>query len=116
MQVSTNIEDHTRITAADVVAYVAERAPVTGAELVAPAPRASYPLRMDAPLTRRAIFAQAWPIMLGQATIPLVGLVDTAVIGRTGDTVALAGVARPMATGTPISVKKLSVTRITCSR
>jgi len=48
---------------------------------------------MDAPLTRRAIFAQAWPIMLGQATIPLVGLVDTAVIGRTGDTVALAGVA-----------------------
>lgn len=48
---------------------------------------------MDAPLTRRAIFAQAWPIMLGQATIPLVGLVDTAVIGRTGDTLALAGVA-----------------------
>ena len=48
---------------------------------------------MNAPLTRRAIFAQAWPIMLGQATIPLVGLVDTAVIGRTGDTVALAGVA-----------------------
>ncbi|SDA24183.1 MATE family efflux transporter [Sphingomonas sp. NFR15] len=48
---------------------------------------------MNASLTRRAIFAQAWPIMLGQATIPLVGLVDTAVIGRTGDTVALAGVA-----------------------
>jgi MATE family multidrug resistance protein len=46
-----------------------------------------------APLTRRAIFAQAWPIMLGQTTIPLVGLVDTAVIGRTGDAAALAGVA-----------------------
>ncbi len=45
------------------------------------------------PLTRASIFAQAWPIMLGQASIPLVGIVDTAVIGRTGDAVALAGVA-----------------------
>ena len=45
------------------------------------------------PLTRASVFAQAWPIMLGQASIPLVGVVDTAVIGRTGDAVALAGVA-----------------------
>lgn len=45
------------------------------------------------PLTRASIFAQAWPIMLGQASIPLVGVVDAAVIGRTGDTFALAGVA-----------------------
>ncbi|MGN6279298.1 MAG: MATE family efflux transporter [Sphingomonas sp.] len=45
------------------------------------------------PLTRRSIVAQAWPIMLGQTTVPLVGLVDTAVIGRTGDAAALAGVA-----------------------
>lgn len=45
------------------------------------------------PLSRRAILAQAWPIMAGQATIPLVGIVDTAVIGRTGDTTALAAVA-----------------------
>lgn len=45
------------------------------------------------PLTRRAVFAQAWPIMLGQASVPLVGLVDTIVIGRTGDAAALAGVA-----------------------
>lgn len=45
------------------------------------------------PLTRRAILAQAWPIMLGQATIPLVGVVDTVVIGRTGDAAALAAVA-----------------------
>ena len=45
------------------------------------------------PLTRRSIAAQAWPIMLGQATVPLVGLVDTWVIGRTGDAAALAGVA-----------------------
>jgi MATE family multidrug resistance protein len=48
---------------------------------------------MAAPLTRRSIFAQAWPIMLGQTTVPLVGLVDTWVIGRTGDAAALAGVA-----------------------
>ncbi|WP_315760878.1 MATE family efflux transporter [Sphingomonas sp. Y38-1Y] len=49
---------------------------------------------MSAPtLTRRAILAQAWPIMVGQATIPLVGIVDTAVIGRTGDATALAAVA-----------------------
>lgn len=48
---------------------------------------------MASVLTRRAIFAQAWPIMLAQATIPLVGLVDTAVIGRTGDATALAAVA-----------------------
>jgi MATE family multidrug resistance protein len=44
-------------------------------------------------ITRRSIFAQAWPIMLGQTTVPLVGLVDTAVIGHTGDAAALAGVA-----------------------
>jgi len=49
---------------------------------------------MTAPaLSRRSIFAQAWPIMLGQISVPLVGLVDTAVIGRTGDAVALAAVA-----------------------
>ena len=46
-----------------------------------------------APLTRASIFAQAWPIMLGQASVPLVGFVDVAVIGRTGDAAALAGVA-----------------------
>ena len=41
VQVSTNIEDHTRVTAADVVAAVRRDARVTGAELVAPAPRAA---------------------------------------------------------------------------
>jgi MATE family multidrug resistance protein len=45
------------------------------------------------PLNRGAIFAQAWPIMLGQASIPLVGVADAVVIGRTGDAAALAGVA-----------------------
>lgn len=44
-------------------------------------------------LTRRAVLAQAWPIMVGQASVPLVGLVDCLVIGRTGDAAALAGVA-----------------------
>jgi multidrug resistance protein, MATE family len=44
-------------------------------------------------LTRHDVFAQAWPIILGQALIPLVGIVDVAVIGRTGDAGALAGVA-----------------------
>jgi glutamate formiminotransferase len=38
-QVSTNIEDHTRVTPADVVLAVRQFANVTGAELVAPAPR-----------------------------------------------------------------------------
>ncbi len=57
VQVSTNIEDHTRTSAADVVAAVRRRARVTGAELVAPAPRAALanfpqdvPLRAPAPL------------------------------------------------------------------
>jgi glutamate formiminotransferase / 5-formyltetrahydrofolate cyclo-ligase len=56
-QVSTNIEDHTRTTMADVVAAVREHATVTGAELVAPAPRAAHegfppdvPLRGPRPL------------------------------------------------------------------
>jgi glutamate formiminotransferase len=56
-QVSTNIEDHTRVTMAEVVAAVREHASVLGAELVAPAPRAAHkdfpedvPLRGPAPL------------------------------------------------------------------
>lgn len=44
-------------------------------------------------LTRRHIFTQAWPIILGQALVPLVGVVDATVIGRTGDAAMLAGVA-----------------------
>jgi glutamate formiminotransferase len=57
VQVSTNIEDHTRTTVAEVVAYVRKYATVTTAELVAPAPRAALenfpqdvPLRGPAPL------------------------------------------------------------------
>ena len=44
-------------------------------------------------LTRRNVFAQAWPIILGQTLVPLAGLVDATVIGRTGDAAMLAGVA-----------------------
>lgn len=43
--------------------------------------------------TRRAIFAQAWPIIVGQALVPLVGVVDVAVIGRLSDARNLGGVA-----------------------
>ena len=49
--------------------------------------------RSSQPLTRRTVWAQAWPIILSQASTPLAGLVDTAVIGRTGDAVSLAAVA-----------------------
>jgi len=44
-------------------------------------------------ITRRAIFAQAWPIIVGQALVPLVGVVDVAVIGRLGEARDLGGVA-----------------------
>ena len=42
VQVSTNIEDLTRTTPADVVRAVQRHAPVTGAELIAPAPRSAF--------------------------------------------------------------------------
>ena len=42
VQVSTNIEDLDKITPADVVTAIRERAAVTGAELVAPAPRSAF--------------------------------------------------------------------------
>lgn len=44
------------------------------------------------PLTRKAVFAQSWPIMLANAAAPIVGLVDTIVIGRYASTTALAGI------------------------
>jgi len=34
------------------------------------------------PLTRRRVFTLAWPIILANAAVPLLGLADTAVIGR----------------------------------
>jgi glutamate formiminotransferase len=49
VQVSTNIEDHTRVTAADVVAAVARHVPVAQAELVGLAPAAALE-GLDVPL------------------------------------------------------------------
>jgi glutamate formiminotransferase len=42
VQVSTNIDDHTATSAAEVVAFVRARIPVTAAELVALAPEAAF--------------------------------------------------------------------------
>ena len=52
IQVSTNIEDHMRTTAADVVAAVARHAPVAEAELVGLAPAAALQ-GLDVPLRNR---------------------------------------------------------------
>jgi glutamate formiminotransferase len=52
VQVSTNIEDHRRSTAADVVRAVARHAPVAGAELVGLAPAAAL-AGLDVPLRNR---------------------------------------------------------------
>lgn len=46
-----------------------------------------------AELTYREVLERAWPIILANATVPLLSLVDTAVIGNTGSTVDLAAVA-----------------------
>ncbi len=43
-------------------------------------------------LTRKYVFAQSWPIMLANAAAPMVGLVDTFVVGRFVSTSALAGI------------------------
>ncbi len=43
-------------------------------------------------LTRRQVFAQSWPVIMANALTPLVGLVDTWVIGRFAGTSALAGI------------------------
>lgn len=43
-------------------------------------------------LTRRFVLSQSWPIMLANAAAPIVGLVDTLVIGRYANTTALAGI------------------------
>lgn len=44
------------------------------------------------PLTRGRVLAQSWPIMLANAAGPIVGLVDTAILGRYAGTTALAGI------------------------
>lgn len=44
------------------------------------------------PLTRWQVFSQSWPIMFANAAAPIVGLIDTFVIGRYASTSALAGI------------------------
>jgi MATE family multidrug resistance protein len=70
---------------------LASQAPST--ETTIPPGHPDHGHHAERPLTRGAVLAQTWPIMLGQASVPLVGIVDTAIIGRTGDAAALAGVA-----------------------
>lgn len=48
---------------------------------------------MARPLTRRAVLRTVWPIVLANASAPLLGLADTAVIGRTGSVEALGAIA-----------------------
>ncbi len=51
------------------------------------------PAPVDAPLTNRAVLAIALPITLSNATTPLIGFVDTAVIGQTGEAHLIGAVA-----------------------
>ncbi|MGQ9426830.1 MATE family efflux transporter [Gilvimarinus sp. F26214L] len=44
-------------------------------------------------LTRRGILAKAWPIILANAAVPTLGLVDTAVIGNFGSAAQLGAIA-----------------------
>jgi len=45
------------------------------------------------PITHRQVFCIAWPIILANAAVPILGIVDTAVIGREGSAAALGGIA-----------------------
>lgn len=47
----------------------------------------------DTILTRRRVIALAWPIIFANALIPMVGVIDTAVIGLSGDATDIGAVA-----------------------
>jgi MATE family multidrug resistance protein len=47
---------------------------------------------MSLPLTRRQILSLAWPIVLANSAIPLLGIVDTVVIGNTGSVADLGAI------------------------
>ncbi|WP_132999324.1 MATE family efflux transporter [Luteimonas arsenica] len=49
--------------------------------------------RSTEPLTRAAVARQAWPIILANAAVPALGLVDTAVIGHYGSATELGALA-----------------------
>lgn len=44
-------------------------------------------------ITRRGILSKAWPIILANAAVPTLGLVDTAIVGNVGTTVQLGAIA-----------------------
>src|SRR5690606_6930878 len=43
--------------------------------------------------TRRSVLSTVWPIILANASVPLLGIADTAVIGRQGSVEALGAIA-----------------------
>lgn len=47
----------------------------------------------DHQITRREILRKSWPVMLANASVPLLGLSDTAVIGNVGSLEALGAIA-----------------------
>lgn len=49
--------------------------------------------RVAAPVTRGRVFRIAWPIVLSNATVPLLGLADTAVIGNLGNAALIGAIA-----------------------
>ncbi len=51
------------------------------------------PLSQPRETTYRAIAGRVWPIVVANAATPLLGLADTAVIGRTGEVAALGAIA-----------------------
>lgn len=53
----------------------------------------TLPSANSTPLTRRLVLQQAWPIILATASVPLLGMVDSAVIGHYGSTDELAALA-----------------------
>lgn len=50
-------------------------------------------MKSPQPVTRKAILQKAWPIILANAAVPTLGLVDTAIIGNVGTTAQLGAIA-----------------------
>jgi len=48
---------------------------------------------MNKPLTRKSVLYIAWPIILSNLSTPLLGLVDTAVIGNLGNPALIGAIA-----------------------
>jgi len=58
-----------------------------------PGPGRSTRHEQRQPITRRQVLQLTWPIILANAAVPLLGLVDTAVIGRSGGAKDLGAIA-----------------------